>query len=85
MEVKGLAGSILPKRLGATSRSPGSPSSFFISATKKTSRVSRLYWKQADGSTVDIRTGKGDWQTVSVAKVRMCFGCGLPVLPSGAR
>lgn len=40
--------------------------------------------KQADGSTVQIRVGKGDWQSVSVARLRNCFGRGLLMFPAGA-
>jgi hypothetical protein len=40
--------------------------------------------KQADGSTVQIRIGKGDWQTVSVVRLRNCFGRGLLTFPAGA-
>src|SRR5215469_15394377 len=29
--------------------------------------------KQADGSTVEIRVGRGDWEALSVARLRMCF------------
>jgi hypothetical protein len=40
--------------------------------------------KQADGSTVQIRIGKGDWQAVSVVRLRNCFGRGLLMFPAGA-
>jgi hypothetical protein len=40
--------------------------------------------KQADGSTVEIKNARSDWQVVSVARLRDCFGRGLLVLSSDA-
>jgi hypothetical protein len=40
--------------------------------------------KQADGSTVEIKSTRSNWQPVPVARLRDCFGRGLLVLSSDA-
>lgn len=67
-----------------TSAQPGVTVVLFHQRDKKDQPRFASLLKQADGSTVDIRIGKGDWQPVSVARLRMCFGRGLLVFPSGS-
>jgi len=67
-----------------TSAQPGVTVVLFHQRDKKDQPRFASLLKQADGSTIEVRIGKGDWQTVSVARLRMCFGRGLLVFPAGA-
>ena len=67
-----------------TSSQPGVTVVLFHQRDKKDQPRFASLLKQADGATVQIRIGKGDWQPVSVARLRMCFGRGLLVFPSGS-
>ena len=66
-----------------TSAQPGVTVVLFHQRDKKDQPRFASLLKQADGSTIEIRIGRGAWQSVSVARLRMCFGRGLLVFPSG--
>jgi hypothetical protein len=66
-----------------TAAQPGVTLILFHQRDKKDQPRFASLLKQADGSTIDIRIGKGEWQTASVARLRMCFGRGLLVFPPG--
>jgi hypothetical protein len=65
-----------------TSSQPGVTVVLFHQRQKDQARFASTL-KQADGSTVEIRIGKDDWQPVTVSRLRMCFGRGLLVFAPG--
>jgi len=66
-----------------TAAQPGVTVVLFHQRDKKDQPRFASLLKQADGSNIEIRIGKGDWQSVSAARLRMCFGRGLLMFPPG--
>lgn len=66
---------------GHTSATLGITAVLFHQRDRKDQKLLGALLKKADGSTVEVKIGNGDWKNASVARLRNCFGRGLLLFP----